>query len=254
MFYVELLRIRIGLMWSAVACVLAVAGTAIAAAVCKCTAADTSNVALTLSEIAWTAALGGAIFASVFGGSLSYENNDHLPLTWTRPIGRTAQALGTMAFDSLAIVVVFALICAAGWAVASMLGGHVVPLTFDTPGWLALVRALAFPLAWFGLTQGLTSGYRGGRCGAIIGPMWPVLEGLFALTLLPLAAPLATTLRILNVANPINYFPFWESDERFHEHVRYAFGYGVTMDIVALALIALVGVAVAAARWRRVEA
>jgi hypothetical protein len=41
-------------------------------------------------------------------------------------------------------------------------------------------------------------------------------------------------------------------DERF-EH-RYAFGFGVTMDIVALALIAFLGVAVAAARWRRVEA
>ncbi len=252
MFYVELLRIRIGLAWSAAACVLGVVGTAVAALVCKCTV-DSSNAALVLSEVSWAAALGGAIFASVYGGSLSYENDDHLPITWTKPIGRTAQALGTMARDALAIVAVFILICVAGWAIASLLGGHPIPLAFDTQSWLILARALAFPLAWFGLTQALTAGYRGGRCGAIIGPMWPALEGLFALTLLPLAAPLLAALRVLNLANPINYFPFWEMDDRFG-HLRYVFGFGVAVDIVCLALIAILGAVIAAGRWRRMEA
>jgi hypothetical protein len=253
MFYVELLRIRIGLAWAAAACALAVVGSAVAAVVCKCTGVDTSNTAVVLSEVTWAAALGGAIFASVYGGSLSYENDDHLPITWTKPIGRTAQALGTMALDALAIVAVVTLICTAGWTIASLLGGHWIPFTFDTQSSLILARAFAFPLAWFGLTQALTAGYRGGRCGAIIGPMWPALEGLFALTLLPLTAPLLATLRVLNLANPINYFPFWEMDDRFSHH-RYAFGFGVSIDIVCLALIAMLGATIAAARWRRLEA
>ncbi|MBV8365873.1 MAG: hypothetical protein JO194_05185 [Candidatus Eremiobacteraeota bacterium] len=252
MFFVELLRIRTGLAWSLVGCALVIIGTAIAALACRCTSVDTSDAPLVLSEVAWAAALGGAIFASVFGGSLSYENDDHLPLTWTKPIGRTAQALGIMALDALAVVVVFVLLFAAGWVVASILGTHAIPWTSDGRSWLTYVRALAFPLAWFGLTQALTAGYQGGKCGVIIGPMWPVLEGLFALTLLPLSAPLLTTLKILNLANPINYFPFWTMDERFN--VRYAFGYGISIDIIALALIAFVGIGVAAARWRRVEA
>lgn len=252
MFYVEQLRIRNGLVISAII----VAGTIILTAgftsLCRhCATADASNLTLTLSVIGWTASLGAAIFASVMGGSLSYENDDHLPLAWTKPIGRTAQALGIMALDLAAVLAVFVLLFGAAWVMTWLISGRAVPLGLDANNLIKTARFAAFPLAWFGLTQALTAGFRGGRCGMIIGPMWPVLEGLFGLTLLPLSAPWSKILAVLNLANPINYVPFWQVDEQVLH--RYPFGYGPVIDSIALALIACAGIAVATIRWQRVE-
>jgi hypothetical protein len=252
MFYVEQIRIRNGLVISGLIVVGVILFTAAFTALCrKCATADASNLTLTLSVIGWAASLGAAIFASVFGGSLSYENDDHLPLAWTKPINRTAQALGIMALDLVAVAAVFVLLYAAAWVMTWLISGRAVPIAFDADNLIKTARFAAFPLAWFGLTQALTSGFRGGRCGMIIGPMWPVAEGLFALTLLRLSAPWSTILKVLNLANPINYVPFWQIDEQVVH--KYAFGYGPALDLIALALIACAGIAVATIRWRWVE-
>lgn len=252
MFYVEQLRIRNGILISTVGLVGVIALTAAFTAICRtCASADASNTTLTLSVIGWSASLGAAIFASVMGGSLSYENDDHLPLAWTKPIGRTAQAIGIMALDLAAVVAVFALLYGAAWVMTWLISGRAVPLDLDANSLIKTARFAAFPLAWFGLTQALTAGFRGGRCGMIIGPMWPVLEGLFGLTLLRLSAPWSTILAVLNLANPINYVPFWQIDEQVVH--KYAFGYGPALDLLALALIACAGIAVATIRWRWVE-
>ena len=60
-------------------------------------------------------------------------------------------------------------------------------------------------------------------------------------------------LTAVNLINPIGYFPFWEFDDK-SSALREFFGYGLTIDTLALGAIAILGVVIAMARWRRLEA
>ncbi|HME80599.1 MAG TPA: hypothetical protein VKF82_00835 [Candidatus Eremiobacteraceae bacterium] len=256
MFYVELLRVRNGLI-VAVAGLIAlvlVGWIGFAAACPECRRLNAADPATVLAVIGYSAAILAAIFGSVFGASLSIENDGHLPLTWTKPISRGAQAIGILTIDITAALAVFVLSCAAGWLFVSLVGERPLPVhaSFDTVALLKLARFAAFPVAMFGLTQALTAGIKGSWQGAVTGPLWPVCQGLFAIGLLPLTPPLHKLWQIVNIPNPIAYFPFWEFDEHIF-HV-YPFGYGVAIDALALAAIAFVGVTIATLRWRRLEA
>jgi len=259
MFYVEQLRVRNGLMWAGVGLGAILLVTLALAAGCPslvgprgCEHIDISNAQAVLAIIGYSAAIAAAIFASIFGSSLAIENDGHLEIAWTRPISRTRNALGKLFIDVAAIVAVFALVYATGWLVAALLGGHLPKASYDGASLLKVARFLAFPLAWFGMTQALTAGIKGSWYGAIVGPLWPVCQGLFAVGLLPLPAAWHKVWQIANIPNPIAYFPFWIFDENVF-HV-YQFGYGVAIDALALAAIACTGVIVATLRWRRLEA
>jgi hypothetical protein len=258
MFYVEQLRVRNGLFFTGLGLAVVLLVTAALAVGCptlfgpgQCQGIDTSNTQAVLAIIGYSAALAAAIFASIFGSSLAIENDGHLEIAWTRPISRTRHALAKLLIDIGAIVAVFALVYASGWLVVALLGDHPVRVSFDGQSLLKLARFLAFPLAWFGLTQALTAGIKGSWFGAIVGPLWPVCQALFAVGLLPLPAPWHKVWQIANIPNPIAYFPFWTFDETFHV---YQFGYGVVLDILALAAIATIGITLATLRWRRLEA
>jgi hypothetical protein len=258
MFYVEQLRVRNGLLFTGLGLAVVLLVTAALAVGCpsifgpsECQGFSTSNTQAVVAIIGYSAGLAAAIFASIFGSSLAIENDGHLEIAWTRPISRTRHALGKLLIDIGAIVAVFALVYATGWLVAALLGDHPVSVSLDGQSLLKLARFLAFPLAWFGMTQALTAGIKGSWYGAIVGPLWPVCQGLFAIGLLPLSAAWHKVWQIANIPNPIAYFPFWAFDETFHV---YAFGYGVVIDALALAAIACTGVIVATLRWRRLEA
>jgi hypothetical protein len=259
MFYVEQLRVRNGLL----ATVLGLAAVLIVSLALslgcpslfgpgQCQGFSTGNAQAVLAIIGYSAAIAAAIFASIFGSSLAIENDGHLEIVWTRPISRTRNALGKLLIDVAAIVTVFALCYATGWLVVALLGDHPLNVAFDGQSMLKLARFLAFPLAWFGLTQALTAGIKGSWFGAIVGPLWPVCQGLFAVGLLPLSATWHKIWQIANIPNPIAYFPFWTFDENVF-HV-YQFGYGVALDVFALAAIATIGISLATLRWRRLEA
>jgi hypothetical protein len=259
MFYVEQLRVRNGLIWVGVGLGAILLVTLALAAGCPllvgprgCEAIDISNTQAVLAIIGYAAAITAAIFASIFGSSLAIENDGHLEIAWTRPISRTRNALGKLLIDVAAIVTVFVLCYATGWLVVGLLGDHPFNLAYDGASLLKVARFLAFPLAWFGLTQALTAGIKGGWFGAIVGPLWPVCQGLFAVGLLPLSAPWHRIWQIANIPNPIAYFPFWVFDENVF-HV-YQFGYGVVIDAIALVAIAIIGITLATLRWQRLEA
>jgi hypothetical protein len=258
MFYVEQLRVRNGLLFTGLGLATVLLVTSVLAVGCpslfgpaECHGFSTSNGPVVLAIVGYAAALAAAIFASIFGSSLAIENDGHLEIVWTRPISRMRNALGKLLIDVAAIVAVFVLCYATGWLVAALLGDHPLNVTFDSQSMLKLARFLAFPLAWFGLTQALTAGIKGSWFGAIVGPLWPVCQGLFAVGLLPLPATWHKVWQIANIPNPIAYFPFWAFDETFHV---YEFGYGVVLDDLALAAIATIGISLATLRWRRLEA
>jgi hypothetical protein len=258
MFYVEQLRVRNGLLFTGLGLAVVLLVTAALAVGCpsafgpgQCKGIDTSNTQVVLAIIGYAAALAAAIFGSIFGSSLAIENDGHLEIVWTRPISRTSNALGKLLIDVGAIITVFAACYATGWLVVGLLGDHPFNVSFDGQAMLKLARFLAFPLAWFGLTQALTAGIKGSWFGAIVGPLWPVCQALFAVGLLPLSAPWHKVWQIANIPNPIAYFPFWAFDETFHV---YEFGYGLVLDVIALAAIATIGITLATLRWRRLEA
>jgi len=254
MFYVEILRARTTLLWTLLGLIvlfvillglLALWPTHMQVAV--------RNDALSFQVVGWVAALVTAIVASILGSSLAVENCEHLELAWTKPISRTAYAAGLFLVDLACLAVIFVVTFGLAYVgVSLVVGGAIhVPLDADT-AW-KMARFSLFPVAWFGLGQALTSGSSGAWAGSITGIMWPVFELLSVLAARPLGAVWHTVLSIANLANPIGYFPFWEFDDK-SSALREFFGYGLTIDTLALAAIAILGVIVAMARWRRLEA
>ncbi len=254
MYYPEVLRVRNGLLTALVALTAVVVAFALFIPPCRSCHVSVSAEVGTIAVIGWAAALLAAVFASIYAASLATVSDGHLEIAWTQPVNRTAQAIGILLIDIAGILAVFVLAYGAGYLIGSVFEGRWVQLTFDGASLLKTARFLAFPLAVFGLTQSLTSGIKGSWYGAVVGPAWPVMMGLFGLTMLPLAAPWHAIVRVLNLPNPISYFPYWEFDEGIRGFHTYDFGYGVPLDVLALSLIALVGVIIATLRWPRLEA
>jgi hypothetical protein len=254
MFYVEMMRTRITLLWTlftlGVLCAIALALLLLWPANMH-VASHTDAMSFIITG--WIAALVTAIVASILGSSLAVENCEHLEVAWCKPISRTAYAAGLFLVDITCLAIIFTVTFAAAYGMVSLyVGGPFhVPLDQDT-AW-KMARFTLFPAAWFALSQALTSGIRGAWAGAVVGIMWPVFELLSVLATRPLGSVWHTILSVANLANPIGYFPFWEFDDK-SSALREFFGYGLTIDTLALGAIAILGVIVAMARWRRLEA
>jgi hypothetical protein len=254
MFYVERLRTRITLLWSfaalAVLCVVALAlwllwPTQMHVA--------SHNDAIAFVVVGWIAAIITAIVASILGSSLAVENCDHLEVVWCKPISRTAYAGGLLLVDLACLAIIFVVTFVLAYGMVSLYVGGPIHVPFDGDTAWKTARFMLFPVAWFAIGQALTSGARGAWAGAVVGIMWPVLELLSVLATRPLGAVWHTILSTLNLVNPIGYFPFWEFDDK-SSALREFFGYGVTIDTLALGALAILGVIIALARWRRLEA
>ncbi len=186
-----------------------------------------------------------SIYASLLGGSLARENDGHLAVAWTKPFSRTTHALAKMAVDLGGVAFVFALTCAVVFIYLAAIGviGDIV-IAPDT--WTQLLRYLIAPAAFYGLLQALTSTLAR-QAGAVIGFTWMGLIGLIILSIVNLPAPYHAIVDFLNYANPLVYIAF-EVDK--HGAVV---TYG-TAGAAALALIAVIGSAIAIYRWQRLEA
>jgi hypothetical protein len=261
MLYVETLRARITLFWSLIA-LGAMSAVALGLHVflpAQMRVASHSD-ALCFVIVGWIAALLTAIVGSILGSSLAAENCDHLELAWTKPVSRTWYAGGLFLVDLICLAIVFVTTFVVAYVMVSLYVGGLFHIPFDQDTVWKMARFALFPVAWFGLGQALTSGSSGKIAGVITGIMWPVFELLSVLAarravhaVQPLGAAWHTVLSIVNLANPIGYFPFWEFDDK-SSALREFFGYGLTIDTLALGAIAILGVVIAMARWRRLEA
>jgi hypothetical protein len=254
MFYVEMLRARNALIWSlaalSAACLLAIALIAIWPAQMH---VASRNDAMAFVVVGWIAAVVSAVVGSILGSSLAVENCDHLEVAWCKPISRTQYAAGLFLVDLGCLAIIFLVTFGVAYGVVSLYVGGPVHVPFDLDTAWKLARFALFPVAWFALSQALTSGIRGAWAGAVVGIMWPTLELLSVLATLRLGSIWHSILTAVNLINPIGYFPFWEFDDK-SSALREFFGYGLTIDTLALGAIAILGVVIAMARWRRLEA
>lgn len=253
MFYVEMLRVRNTLLWTfgglGLMCTVALALLALWPEQMH-VKAHTDAAAFV---VGWIAALISAVVASVLGSSLATENCEHLEIAWTKPISRTAYAAGLFLIDLTCLGIIFVVTMAVAYSVASLYVGSPIHVTLDASNGWRFARLAMFPVAWFALGQALTSGIKGAFAGAVVGLSWPAAELLSVLATRPFGSVWHSILSFVNLANPIGYFPFWEIDEK-SSALREFFGYGLTTDTLALAAIAILGVVIAMARWRRLEA
>jgi hypothetical protein len=254
MFYVEMMRTRITLLWTfATLGVLSAISLGLLALWPTRMHVTSHTDAMCFVVTGWIAAIVTAIVASVLGSSLAVENCEHLEVAWCKPISRTGYAAGLFLVDLACLAIIFVVTFVLAYGMVSLYVGGPFHIPFDQDTAWKTARFTLFPIAWFALSQALTSGIRGAWAGAMAGIMWPVLELLSVLATRPFGSVWHTILSIVNLVNPIGYFPFWEFDDK-SSALREAFGYGLTIDTLALAAIAIVGIVIAMARWRRLEA
>jgi len=188
-----------------------------------------------------------AIYAGIYGGSLSEENDGHLALAWTKPVSRTRYALITMGVDLAFIAAIFALTVFFAAAITAQ-HGALGDLTVDRDAWFNLARFLLLAAAWFGVAQALTASLkeRSGTVRGVSVAIAAILLGLGAATLPPAWSALV---RFVNYFNPLAYGSYSDTQTQ----LLYPFAtWG--LNLAALAAIAALGVTLALVQWRRLEA
>ncbi len=279
MYYKEFLRIRRGLIWLSVVCAIILALTGYArlsshnsGSTINVEIGDTSAGVNSMPAphravkhahavhprpnqpvIPWSlffaiAGVVATIFAGIYGVSLSDENQGHLEVAWTKPRSRSRYALTNIAADyagalaAFAITILTAVLCTA-------IAGLVSNIFIDRDAWLNLVRFLALPLAWLGLVQAATASLRE-RGGAVSGGLWVAAVVLLALEIANLPRMWHGIVAFLNFFNPLNYSGY-QTDASGHLYASVA---DLQADILALLLLGVVGILIAVAQWRKLEA
>ncbi|HEY6358786.1 MAG TPA: hypothetical protein VIX35_11110, partial [Vicinamibacterales bacterium] len=211
MFYVEMMRTRITLLWSlfalGVLCAIALALLLLWPAQMRVTSYTDGMCFVIVGGIA---ALIAAIVGSILGSSLAVENCEHLEIAWTKPISRMGYAAGLFLVDLACLAIIFAVTFGLAYGMVSLYVGGPIHVPFDQDTAWKMARFMLFPVAWFGLGQALTSGSSGKIAGLVIGLMWPVFEFLSVLAaprtvhaVQPLGSVWHTILSVLNLVNPI---------------------------------------------------
>jgi hypothetical protein len=209
---------------------------------------------LPVSVLVYAATYGALLVAAILGSSLNRQR-EHLPLAWTRPLGRERFVLSFLAVDAVAIVLTLAgTLLYIALSMATSKGNHT----------LWYLDSLAFPMAAFGLgaafmtyalAQAVTSWYTasGGLVKGLVCAACGVLVGLgFA----RLPSPYDLFVAALNYLNPLAYFAPIFVDSRQSpavlEFVRLLpLDFGVKLACVWL--LAAVYMAIATYGWKRLE-
>ncbi len=190
--------------------------------------------------LAFAATLVGG-FATVLGLNLAAENDGHLELAWTKPVGREGYALGVFAVDiaAIALSILFTALCAA--VVVDVYAGYQI---VAADGGVPLLETLAFcglPLLVYAWVTALSASLKRNR-GTVAGIFWPLMIALAALQSLPIPAVHAVA-STLNLLNPLAIYT--PSGGRALAPTLWTFAWGWL--IAALLLTA------ALFQWRRLE-
>jgi hypothetical protein len=188
-----------------------------------------------------------AIYAGIYGGSLSEENDGHLALAWTKPVSRTRYALGTMGVDLAFVACIFVLTVAFAAAITAQ-HGALRFLTIDRDAWFNLARFVLLAAAWFGVSQALTASLRV-RSGTVRGVAVAIAAILLGLGAADLPSHWSALVKFANYFNPLAYGTY--SDAQTQPLYPFA-TWGI--NLAALAAIATLGVTLALVQWRRLEA
>ncbi|MDP9019019.1 MAG: hypothetical protein M3N19_11965 [Candidatus Eremiobacteraeota bacterium] len=189
-----------------------------------------------------------AIFATIIGGSLSKENDGHLELAWTKPISREAYAATVFAVDAVGIVVAGALMLLTLAACTAIAIG-MPQFTADSGTLPTALKALLFPLAWYGIGQLLTASMRRGG-GIVVGLMWVAALMIPAMLAFDNAF-VRTVLRAVDTLNPMAYFGQFSMPGIPSPTLL---AHNATSDIAALFALTIIAAIASLLQWRRLEA
>ena len=263
MRYVQTLRILNGLKWLAIALgglyvfvVIVAASTGFLGHITK---VDDPNFEIPLPALFALAGFFTSVVISRYGRTLSEENDDSLPVVWTRPMSRAQTVLTMVGVDALGVLGMFALVmilCA-----AFIVTFHVTKyVTFPTDSVGQFVRFIIEPFGVYGLVMGITASAKSaGR--SLLGWIWVSMIFLGVLATSPfIQNPWHTIFNVLDFVNPLAYGSY--SATKGTETVSviggpwpsFIAGFTPAMDAVALGILFAVGLAAAIAQWRRLEA
>ncbi|HLJ84155.1 MAG TPA: hypothetical protein VKT51_08310 [Candidatus Eremiobacteraceae bacterium] len=247
MYYVEFLRARKVIYWTAGWLALAFA-LALWARL-ESGPGHHPHTPLPIEAFMGGGALVASIIATILGCALSHENNGHLALAWTKPASRVQLAVQMSLVDIGAIYVAFALGLVFGFGLIEIFGfgGYVVT---DSQTLDFFLRSLLSPLAWYGLTRAATASMRG-RAGAVAATLWivgSVVVGLDQSHLL--SGIFGFIVSALDKINPMYYFQLTYNDQGQNKTMVQS----MVLGLSGLVALAVVGYAAALAQWRRLEA
>ena len=187
-----------------------------------------------------------SIFTSILGLSLSAENDGHLELAWTKPIGRVGYAGVSMAVDTAAALALLAVTVVLEVALLPVYGA-LRYLAADAGTLLTILWCILYVLAVYGVVMATTASLRRAS-GVALAILWPallILPGLTDIRWLNIG----TFARAVDTINPVAYL-YTMTAHASHTLLPA----GMSYEIPALAIITAVGLLASIAQWRRLEA
>lgn len=242
MEYVELLRVRRGLMVFA------------AANVCFFLAATFAlhghggfHISLgvdngsSLGDFVAAAGFGAFFLATFFAGHLAAETPT-LSFLWTKPVSRTVlawryvaiDAAGLLAGVAIGTLTIFLLIAGLGQA------GH---LRLDAALVSALALSVGAALAWYGLCLLAASRFERDVANGVIALSWPVFILLLMLNIMALPPPTHAVVVFIDQLNPLAYLLGIE------HHNALLLGASTAVRAAAVWVIALISITAATRLW-----
>ncbi|MGA8534882.1 MAG: hypothetical protein WB615_12310 [Candidatus Tumulicola sp.] len=211
---------------------------------------DTNGIPLaTFAIVGLVVAL---VFATLVGSPFARENDGHLEIALTKPVGRTALGIATIAVDAAGIVTVFAIGVAFAFLCTALF--ELPRVTFDTSDVFATLLGIVAPLSWYALLNVATASMKRGY-GTVIGFAWPVALLIVGISRIPphenmVLLAVTKVFRGLAVLDPVSYMHVSMPVEVAG---RLVVGRSTEFNVLALALLAVLYGALAVFQWRRVE-
>ncbi len=193
------------------------------------------------------------VIATILGAPFARESDGHLELALTQPRSREAYALSVLATDAAGIAGAFVLSLAL--AIATQALFETPRYTFGAIDASSIAVALLGSIAWYAMLTAATSSMKRGY-GAIQGFSWPVSAGIVGLAVMPVANPMLAMVQrvcqVLRLLDPLGFLHL--GPVATGSIVAERASIPVPVEILALALLALVYGVLAVVQWRRIEA
>lgn len=194
------------------------------------------------------------VMASMLAGTLNRDQS-HLAYVWTRPIPRARIALTYVLIDAAAILLSYGFVVAVVMAVLAVPPqNHVIP---DADTGAILARSILVPLMIYAIVEIATS-WIPQRFQSAIGIFWGAAWATLILAELNLPFPLGQLLRLLNLLNPIAYFPSYQGHgvnvQMGPEELPHIPTIAFDLQTLLGYAICLVALIVATYNWKRMEA
>jgi hypothetical protein len=191
----------------------------------------------------------GLLVATLLAGVLSKENNGHLELVWTKPVSREAYALTAALVDGLTLVVAQLATAVAFVIAGSFWGWPTIVVEPEAAGRIAV--ALLGPIAWYACLTAFSASLKRGP-GIVLGLGWVLAFVCAQVASSTRDATTAVGRAVHAIFGSVNYIDpiayawglFDYSDPARHTQV----------ELLALAVLAVVYLGLALLQWRRLEA